>query len=288
MNLLATLDELKRSIEMDLTVTTYDVGLTIVLQQVSRLVEQAAGRSFFPEIATRYQDGDGTTTLWLTEPWLEITTVSLSADLGATYTALAGTDWWASDGLVWDRPPYQLLALNPNGDYASFYKGQRSVKIVGILGWHPDYANAWEASGDSIQDTGGITAVATTVTVADADGADARGLTPRFSVGNLAKAESEYMAVTGIATNVLTVRRGWRGSTAATHTKSTALAIWRPELTATEAAKIQAARLFKRGQQAFADAGASVELGRLLYVKRLDPDVEAILMGAGLRRLTVG
>jgi hypothetical protein len=36
---------------------------------------------------------------------------------------------------------------------------------------------------------------------------------------------------------------------------------------------VQAVRMFKRSQQAFQDAGASVELGALRYVKDLDPDV---------------
>lgn len=44
-----------------------------------------------------------------------------------------------------------------------------------------------------------------------------------------------------------------------------------------EAAIIQAVRWFKRGQQAFQDAGAVTELMSLRYLKKLDPDVELIL-----------
>lgn len=40
---------------------------------------------------------------------------------------------------------------------------------------------------------------------------------------------------------------------------------------------IQAARWFKRGQQAFEDTGAVAELGQLRYVKMLDPDVENLV-----------
>lgn len=288
MELLATLDEVKRA--LSITGTTYDAALVGALAQVSRLVSAAAGRRLLPLAATRYFDGSGKSTLWLPEPWLAITTVSLSSDGGTTYTALGATDWWGSDGLQWDLPPYQLLALNPNGSYSSFYAGQRTVKVVGVLGWHTDYGQAWEASGDSVQDATGLSASATTVTVTDADGVDARYVTPRFSVGDLLRIESEYLVVTYVnaTTNVLTVLRGVLGSTAATHAKSTAVFKFRPDGMANEATAIQVVRLFKRSQQAFADAGASAELGQLMYVKRLDPDVEAILMAGGLRRLTVG
>lgn len=48
---------------------------------------------------------------------------------------------------------------------------------------------------------------------------------------------------------------------------------------------IQAARWFKRGQQAFQDTGAIVELGQLRYVKTLDPDVAEMIMH--FRRVTI-
>jgi len=288
MELLATLDEAKRA--LDITGETYDATLVTALGQASRLVMAAAGRRLLPWAATRYADGLGRAQLWLAESWLAIATVSLSSDLGQTYTALAGTDWWASNGIVWDAPPFELLALNPNGSYSDFYAGQRTVKIVGTLGWHGDYASAWELSGDSVQDGSGISASVTTVTVGNADGADARGVTPRFSVGNLLRIESEYVTVTGVnaTTNALTVLRAAHGSTAASHAQGTAIYTFRPDDLAQQAALTQAVRAFKRGQQAFADAGANAELGQLVYVKRLDPDVEAILMAGGLRRLAVG
>jgi hypothetical protein len=44
-----------------------------------------------------------------------------------------------------------------------------------------------------------------------------------------------------------------------------------------QAAVVQVARWFKRGQQGFSDTGAIVELGQLTYTKRLDPEVQEIL-----------
>ena len=54
-----------------------------------------------------------------------------------------------------------------------------------------------------------------------------------------------------------------------------------------QAAITQAARWFKRGQQAYQDTGAVVELGQLRYVKQLDPDIKQILYGAGFARTAV-
>jgi len=45
----------------------------------------------------------------------------------------------------------------------------------------------------------------------------------------------------------------------------------------TEACIIQGARWFKRGQQAFQDAGAVTELMMMRYLKKIDPDVEILL-----------
>lgn len=44
-----------------------------------------------------------------------------------------------------------------------------------------------------------------------------------------------------------------------------------------QAATIQCIRWFKRGQQAFKDVGAIVELGQLQFVQQIDPDVRNIV-----------
>lgn len=57
---------------------------------------------------------------------------------------------------------------------------------------------------------GSMTNVQTTLTVTTGDGL-------KFDVGDVILVEAEYMRVTGVATDVLTVTRGYSGSTAATH-----------------------------------------------------------------------
>lgn len=286
LNLYGTLDEIKGL--LGITGTTYDDTLTQALWQAGRLIDDATGRIFYPLSATRYVDADAKETLWLPETWVEASTISVSDDNGYSYTALAATDYWLSNGAIYDKTPYQLVIMNPNGDYGEFYSGLRAVKIVGVLGWHRDYSNAWEASGDTVRDTGGISAAATTITVTAPAADDAMARAPRFSIGNLLKIESEYIEVTGVGPTTLTVARGVNGTTAATHAQTTAIYKYRPDPVASEAALTQAARWFKRSQQAFADTGAIMELGQLTYAKKLDPGIEAILYEAGLRRVTVG
>jgi hypothetical protein len=54
-----------------------------------------------------------------------------------------------------------------------------------------------------------------------------------------------------------------------------------------EACIVQIVRWFKRGQQAFQDAGAVMELGQLRYVRKLDPEVETMLSIPKFHRLTI-
>lgn len=286
LNLYASLSQLKAALAI--TGAADDGLLTQCLRNASRLIDQATGRTYCPEMATRCVDGSGSDRLWLPWPLLEVSEVALSGDLGATYTALATNDYWKSNGSSWDATPYQLLVLNPNGSYGSWYKGPRTVRIAGTWGWRPAYAGAWEDTGDTVQDAAGVSAVATQITVTSSSGVDTLGLTPRFAVGNLIKVEAELCEVTATTATKLTVTRGQNGSPAATHAKDTKIYRWRPFEVVEQAALTQAARAFKRAQQAYADAGANMELGRLVYAKRLDPDVEVILLEAGLKRLTVG
>jgi hypothetical protein len=87
---------------------------------------------------------------------------------------------------------------------------------------------AWISSGDTVQDAP-LTASATTLNVSLASGVASDGLSPRFQVGQLLRIESEYLVITGISTNALTVGRGARGSTAAIHVATTAIDVFRPQ-----------------------------------------------------------
>lgn len=120
--------------------------------------------------------------------------------------------------------------------------------VTGIWGYHRRYADAWQLSGDTIQDAAGINATVTTITVSDADGADYRGYTPRFSEGQLIKIDDEYMRLIGVDTDteVLTVIRAQNGTTAAAHAKSAPISIWYPEVNIVRETARQAALMYDR------------------------------------------
>ncbi len=287
-NIYAGLSEIKAAIEV--TTTTYDAVLLRMASHASRLIDNASGRQFYPELATKYFDGSGEAEMWLPEPVLAITSLSLSDDDGYSYseTPVEDTDFWCSDGAQYGRSPTQLLVMSPNGSCSVFYAGRRAVRIAGVYGWHRGYASAWEDSQDTIQAE--ISASTTTVTVGNADGTNQMGLANRFEVGQLLRIDSEYLAVTAVntATNVLTVVRGCNGTTAASHAASTRVDIWRPDDLVRQATLIQAVRWFKRAQSAFQDVAAAAELGQLTFARKTDPEVEFMLVEAGLRRLVVG
>lgn len=124
---------------------------------------------------------------------------------------------------------------------------QQKIYVTGVWGWNQDYANAYD-SVDTIQNAGGINTSVTSITVADADGADLDGFTPRFSPGNLIRIGSELLDVTAVntTTNILTVRRGVNGTTAAAHDQTTAIEVYRVDERVDRITARQAALLYAR------------------------------------------
>lgn len=86
------------------------------------------------------------------------------------------------------------------------------------------------------------------IVVSDVAGADAYGRTPRFSPGNLLRIEDELAEVIDVATSTktLTLRRGLRGTAAATHAAGQPIRIWEPEYDIVTCATRQAALLYAR------------------------------------------
>lgn len=286
LDLYATLTSVKTALSMD-SGSTYDQLVLQGLLDASRLVDRATGRTYNPLRAVRYLDGSGKDEQWLPDSLLELEELAITQDGGTTYTPVTAGKTWCSDGVNWDITPYLKVVLAPDANFSWFPSGRRTVRVTGLWGWRPRYEEAWIDSGDAVQDNS-LSSSATQITVTSATGSDQLGLSPRFAIGQLLRVDTEVVEVTGVSSTKLTVVRGDRGTQAASHAKSTVLWRWEPFELASRAVLTQAARFFKRAQQAYADAGANAELGQLVYAKRLDPDVEVMLLEGGLRRLTVG
>jgi len=80
--------------------------------------------------------------------------------------------------------------------------------MAGVWGYNSDYLQAWQAV--DVITVVGINSSVTSFTVADVDGVDVYGVTPRISAGNYVLIDSEVMLVTATntTTNTVTVKRG--------------------------------------------------------------------------------
>jgi hypothetical protein len=198
----------------------------------SKVIDHLTKLTFAPLIQTDYYDALGSQVdsfrLTLNQPMMSLTSVTLADDTSLT----VGTDirGWPRTG----GPILELRVLD-SGITLRTTSGtlDDDITVVGVWGWHNDYANgAWIASGDAINTTA-LTTTVTTVKVTDAAGVGGDGISPRFSPGNMIQIDSEWMAVTATdsdsSPNTLTVVRGVRGSTAATHDVDTAISVFKPE-----------------------------------------------------------
>jgi hypothetical protein len=219
----------------------------------SRMFDGTCRRVFYPRSETRYYDyPPNPCVLKLDDDLLEVTAFT-TQNGGET---VASTDYYLMCGGSYNYTPYNRIVMRDDQDYpVLLYTSslQKSQALLGIWGYHEDWSNAWEDSQDALAQAISST-TATTVNVADADGADLLGMTPRFKIGQLIKVGSEYMyvtAVTAASTNQLTVIRGVNGTTAATHDASTAIYIYRPMGEIMQAATRLAAWLYAQRDAPF-------------------------------------
>jgi hypothetical protein len=106
-----------------------------------------------------------------------------------------------------------------------------SIVIDGVWGYRTNYATEGWVDTLTTLAANITTTTANTFTVADIDGLDELYRSPSMSAGGLWKIDDEIFAGlnTNTTTNVATVRRGQRGTTAATHSSGTRVYAWNPE-----------------------------------------------------------
>lgn len=251
----ATLAQAKSA--MNAEDTTDDTTLLALIRQVSnridRMFYKRAAPFFAPFLETRNQfhlDGSRVNTaqgtFYVGTPLLALTSVTVGTQ---ALTVGSQVTLWQSEYGVYDTLALVSPWTNTWYSFACCPNAPVYVTIAGTWGYNADYANAWIDSGQDIP-AGGITGSATSFTVTDVDGANALGLTPALSAGNLIQVDSEWMEVTATdtTTNTVTVRRGVNGSTAAAHTAGTAIYTYQVEEQVMRATARQAGLLYaKRG-----------------------------------------
>lgn len=233
--------------ELNASNTVDDNKLRRNIETVSRRIDNLLGYPRRPYFAP-YIEQRGFTisndrvstlagTFWLRDPLLAFSAVLRQTTSVTSLVELYNSGNGVADSLRFTSSSYSW--------YPTDNDLVRKVFVTGTWGWHSDYANAWEAV-DAL--AAGINASVTSITVADADGADLDGFTPRFSPGNLIQIGSEWMMVNAVntTTNALTVRRGVNGSTAASHLISAAVSTYHVDDRISRITARQAALLYAR------------------------------------------
>ena len=178
-----------------------------VLEAVSRHIDGFCHRSRFgsgfgPRLGTNRYNGDDTSRLELDDDLLSVTTLTIRPYLGGTgITYVEETDWI---GEPYDATPKRRLIAHGYGSLSTFTSGERTIDIAGKWGERDQRRTA----------TATVSAIASTTTTSVTVSADTE-----FSPGQtlLIDAEQLYVTAVNTATEVLTVKRGQNGTTAATH-----------------------------------------------------------------------
>jgi hypothetical protein len=198
--------------------TTDDSKLMRFINDASDMISRETIRDFVPIRETRTFDasGDHITSRELTmynDDLVEIATLA-----NGDGTTISSSDYLLRPSNVY--PKYSVLLKSSSGiswTYEDDYED--AISIDGYWVAHQDWPNAFVATNDTVQDAP-LSATATGITVSNATGTDARGRV-RFEVGMLIRVETEYMIITDISGNTLTVIRGARGTTATEHVQDT-------------------------------------------------------------------
>jgi hypothetical protein len=275
----------------------------------SRRFDEYCKRKFYPTRETRYYNHPGAepgipvrgtmvlsrtygnrfSTVTIQDDCLKLDSDLLEAVTITTAngdTTLATTDYYLTTGGSYNTPPYDRVELRSDGDVTAFAYSdspQRANAITGFWGYHQEWGGAWVAV-DTIQNNP-LTISGTSLTVADVDGADDIGQTPRFRVHQLIRfgtgtgAEYAFITAKNTQANTLTIVRGVNGTTAAQQAATTAIYVYRPMWQIVDAVKMLAAHLYRRkdnvGGQG--ESGFASSTGVLVLPPKLPSEVAGIL-----------
>lgn len=273
----ATLAEARAELNADSTID--DAQLLFLVRMVGARIDNlmASPVPFFePYIEAREFEIDGTNVDSGRGVFILPPTDTLMALMGVT---LGGSSVGSAAPYPATRVPVRAIRRS---DGCSWYSANSSepltTVISGVWGYHRRYLGAWlevDALAANISDT------ATTLTVADVDGANVYGYSPRISAGNLLLIGAEYLEViaTHAGTNVVTVRRGANGSTAAAHTAADPVSVWQAEDNIKRVTARQAGLLYAR-RGAFETANIT-EVGIIQYPVDLLAELRGVVQGYG-------
>lgn len=275
-NTYLSLDTLKGTAALNITGTAHDSRLLGLLEAASRQVDKYCNRVFFTYTESKKFDGDGGTELFIPDLVSVGTLIEDNNDDGTFDTTWAATDYLlepanANPTADWGRPYARVkVSLKSNGSQDVFIKGEQNYKVTGTWG----YRHIIVDSGRN----GTLTDGTATSMVLDGTAAD-------LDVGQTCLVDSEQVYVTALSGTAATVERAKNGSTGTAHTNTDVLIAQYPG-PIVEAVLIQAARLWKRKDSAYASVIGMPETGQMTVFSGLDADVKELI--GPYRKIPVG
>ena len=264
---------LKGTHAANITGTVHDGYLRLLLETSAKELDNYAGRSFHPQVGTKFFDGPGGTMLHVPD-LISVGTLQEDDNEDGTFDAgWATTDYhlWpynAAPTSDWGRP-YQAIVVSNNSTATKdvFAVGQRNYLISGTWGYSAVTVTLGLTVSSSLSDT------ATSFPLSgSASGTVEAGMV--LLVGT----EQIYVRTGGAGTAV-TVTRGVNGAVASVIASGSAIAVYSYPPPITEAVLANATRLFKRAQAAFASQAGAPDGQVTVFQGGLDRDVRYMVDG---------
>ena len=265
-----TAEELKRSYLFQLAgKTREDDRVHSAIRGASAIVEKALGTWFYPRTLTHYYDHpEPNADILELGQWLLSVTTFTTENGNDT---LAATDYFlahTSQDPDYNKSPYRLVIMNPDGDYPYLeWSGtrRRANAIAGVWGY-----------GDDSEDTG-ATVLNDPLAVG---GTSLTVLTGLIETGWMLLIGDEQTFVSAVTTgdpnDTVTIVRARGGTTEVAHAATTAISRYVPPYDIELLTGILAARLFHRGTAAWADVVGTRETARQ-FVKAMAPEASYVL-----------
>lgn len=199
---------------LDILGTADDVLLADLIHSVSREIDNLTNRRFYPRIETQYYDTPRRgNSINFDDDLLDLTTLTNGNGNAITSYKLYPLNRTPKERIT-------VLASSPEQWQAdSDGNSEGAISVLGKFGYHADYANAWMATGATVQNVTSINSTSTSLTVQ----------TGTIKVGWLLQIGTEWLYVSAVSvstTDTVTVVRGVNGSTAAIHLNGVAISRW--------------------------------------------------------------
>jgi len=266
-----------RGTYMGIVNPTDDALVRAFVREVSAEIETYAARALSPRIETRYYDAVRDVygaMLLLDDDLLSITTLTNgdAATIAANqyvFEPRGVSTYWAvrllnSSGVVW------TYSTDP----------ENAISVAGTWGYDCSWRRGAKSEWVSTGTTSGAIASTSATTFTSSAGAALRE-------GWLLKIDSEFMYVSDIATNVITIARGVNGSTAATHSDGAAVSYWKHDAALEGLAKDAVAARYRLRDNPLADSFVALDGSTLAAPKDVSAWLQKRVAALGLVRMNV-